>query len=240
MEVLEIMLDGEKVESQVDQAAQTVPAEETHPTDAIVAAQPGAEQKTPAPAKATPKYTEAELTERVAKETSTLQQQQAGMQQRLAQIEQERQIAELERQEATEKAKDQQAIDQGIITTEEATRRSQIRQNTVQLEQGLRQRYQQAKIIDQQTESRSRFLSATYLADKYGVPVAELMNNKDFGNPEFMVLKAENLQLAAKLEKAEKAAIQPEHYDGGPGEGVGGDDNKLSSRELARKAYSKK
>lgn len=143
-------------------------------------------------------------------------------------------------QEAEQKlvAKDQQDVEQGLITESDAGQRKALRDQTAQLQQGAAQLQQFVQQQATQGEALGRILMAQDLAKEYGVNVDDLLNGKELTTPLQMVTKAAKLAIAKLKEEAKK----PETFIAGPGLGVdtGEDMSKLSARELARRAYARK
>lgn len=232
------MLEGEKVESQVDQAEQPVTAEATHPADELVAAQPGAEQETPGRGKepATPvkTYTDAEVTERLSRETATLQRQAAESEQRANRLEMQRQIDEAARVEAQAKAQDNQAVEQGIITQDDAARRGVLRQEQAQAEQKLKDTQ---RVIAQGEAKANVFFRTDFandLAKFFKLDPGVLLRDESLRDPPSMIAKAAILRVKALEEEVRQAKAVPEHYDKGPGGGSGG--GSLNTKEAVDKA----
>jgi hypothetical protein len=197
--------------------------------------QPGATGEQQPIAKTPRTYTEDEVREREAKLTSAKDTELQKHKDELARLNMQQRINQLAAQERQAQAKDQQAVENGTITAEEAEARKQARAETSRLSQ----------VVDQlkpQAEQLGRIQMANDLAktykDKYGVVIDPdvLIKDKDIKSPTEMMQRASELALTSKneeLKTLKKPAPKPEVFDGGPGTNGGGatsEESRLKER----------
>lgn len=199
------MFDGDE-KPQVDQTEQPAPAEETHPTDELVAAQPGTEQRPGA----TPRvYTEAEFNEK----TSTLQKKEAEASKKLAEVNLQNEIAGYQRMLDDEKVKDKTKVEQGYITEEQANQAAASRQEIVTLDLVRRR-------LTADVAPMTREAAALEIGKDWGVDYKVLLNDTTITSRPAMEIKAARLAVKVRDETIRKSNLKPEKYDKGPTGGV--------------------
>ena len=173
-------------------------------------------------------YTEAELTQI----TSRLQADAAQHKQYAQRLAFEQQMAQVQAQEQQFVAKDAQAVEQGIITQEEADQKKAARAEIAQLQYAAQ--YQRA-----QAEESARVIVIDGLLKGFERDFGMKLNPDDFlgdkqlRTPDAVKQKALtiiNTQLKAQLKAA---TVKTEHFDQGPGAGVPGptsEQQKLKDR----------
>lgn len=149
------------------------------------------------------------------------------------------QIAAQEKAEATAKAKDQNDIDQGLITQAEAKQREQARQRAIAMQP--------------QMEQMGRMMAAQEFGGRHGVNPFDLLSDQSIKTPQQMEAKAKELAqtksdtekktVSDKIETLEaeiKALKEGEPlFDKGQ-QGAGGPSNldDMTPEELTAEAYS--
>jgi hypothetical protein len=179
-------------------------------------------------------YSEEEVTRIKSEITSKLQGETEQYKKFAAQLAMQQQLAKMQAEEQQAASKDAQDVANGVIGQQEAEQRKTQRTEASQLQQTLTQQKQQGEML-------GRILMAQDLAKKYGIDSDTLLKDQALRTPTDMILKAADLAIKSREDKLREATAKPETYDKGPGaETGGGDDSKLSARELAHKGYSQK
>jgi hypothetical protein len=174
-------------------------------------------------------YSEEEVTRIKSEITSKLQGETEQYKKFAAQLAMQQQLAKMQAEEQQAASKDAQDVANGVIGQQEAEQRKTQRTEASQLQQTLTQQKQQGEML-------GRILMAQDLAKKYGIDSDTLLKDQALRTPTDMILKAADLAIKSREDKLREATAKPETYDKGPGaETGGGDDSKLSARELAQK-----
>uniref|UniRef100_A0A6M3L5F0 Uncharacterized protein n=1 Tax=viral metagenome TaxID=1070528 RepID=A0A6M3L5F0_9ZZZZ len=213
-----------QAESETDGVAVPQPVAETPET-----ARPGAEKETQqVPLTTTPKtYTEKEVQEREAAITSKLQTETAHYQRMAAQMAMREQLGQIAKAEAEVDNKDRQDVDQGLITQQDADQRKVLRQQTVQLQQHIREQSQQGEML-------GRVTMAYDMGVKYGVNPELLVKDPNIRTPMQMVQRASELAMTARDARLRSLTAKPETFDKGPGVGT---EESTSEELLLKKRY---
>lgn len=175
-----------------------------------ISEQPGAEKETQITPVAPEKtFTEKEVKEREAAIASKLQAETAQYQRMMAQLAMQNQIAQAEQAVAV---KDRQDVESGQITQQDADQRKILRQQSVVLQQHVREQAQQGEIL-------GRVTMAYDLGVEYGINPEILVKDSNITTPMQMMRKAAELAVAARDRKIKSLTVNPESYDKGPGTG---------------------
>jgi len=125
-----------------------------------------------------------------------------------------------------EQYQDKQEVESGAISQREAESRKQLRQQSSQLNQMIRQ-------LTPQAEQLGRIACANEMAKEYGISAEALISDKTLANPQMMERRAAKLALAAKDEALRKATVKPESFDKGPaGKSDGESSEHLSAEQI--------
>ncbi|MFA5377189.1 MAG: hypothetical protein WC455_15670 [Dehalococcoidia bacterium] len=234
-----------------EQAEVAAGADQHQPETETKQTQPGAEAKAITPEKAEkaepekkPKlYTEEEVRQREADITSKQQQQTEQWRRQALQQAMQQEIAKAQEAERQATAKDAEDVQTGVITQSDADRRQRIRQSTAEAEARLNQMRQQDAELTAKSNVAAKAVMAQEMGKEFELSdedVKALITDKAITTPEMMIRRAAKLSQDNLKTQLQKAKVQPETFDKGPGDFMDTSNDNLSARDLARKAYSQK
>ena len=155
--------------------------------------QPGAVEQPQAGAEEAPKlrtYSQEEWSKRESEKDTEI----GGLKNTLSQAAMRAQIAEQQLTETTAQAKDQNEVDQGLLTEVEAKQRQQERVRAIQAQPRI--------------EAMGRLMAAQDFGERYGINPYELLNDKSIQTPKAMEAKAKEISQATS--DAEKLKVSDE------------------------------
>lgn len=196
---------------EVEQPGETPQAEVETETEELGAGETSQEgEKSPEP-KPERTYTQEEWSKR----ESAKDQEAAQLRDALARQAMQSEITKAQQVEATAQAKDRQDVEEGTITQDEASRRSQARAVQRQTEMNILRQQQVASQMYQQTEMYGRVLAAQDFGKQYGLndeQVKEILTDMELRTPDAMRAKAADL--AYERERGKSTMPKPV-YDSG-------------------------
>lgn len=230
------MTEENQSQDVVTQKVEPVGTEISQPAELIEEQPLGAEVKpqdaeVKEPPKAERTYSQQEWSKREsAKDTEIAQ-----IRSQMAQVSMQAEIYQMQQAEAEAKAKDQREVEEGVITTSEATQREQVRLQQKQQQQVVVQQEKMLRQMSQQTEQYGRVLAAQDFGKEYELTpeqITELLSDKEIKTPGDMKAKAATLALERAQGELKKSKEKPEKFDQGlkgGGETLT-DDKKLEKR----------
>ena len=202
-------IEAQVVEPVGDKEPQVV--ETPEPEKLGAEAKPQKVEETPKPGRT---YSQEEWSKREsAKDTENAQ-----LRNQLAQASMQAEIRQMQQAEAQAKAKDLKEVDEGLITSSEATQRAQARTQQAQQYQTMVQQHQILRQMAQQTEGFGRVLAAQDFGEEYELTteqITELLSDKNIKTPGDMKAKAANLALEKMRGELKAQKEQPEKFDQG-------------------------
>lgn len=208
-------------------------AESSLPAEQPTAEQPGAETEKAAPTERI--YTQAE----VSAMESAKDRENADLRRAYAQQAMQQELARMEAIEARQQAQDRQAVEDGDITSAEASSRQQQRQQAEHQKRVGQQQLVAANQITAEAEQYGRILAARDYGEKYGVNPTELLNDKGLTSPPLMEAKAAKIALEKTQGQLKAAKQGSETFDAGVMGNVGASIENMSPEEKISHALAR-
>jgi len=146
----------------------------------------------------------------------------AQIRNQVAQLAVQAEVRQIQHAEAIAKARDQRDVDEGTITTSEASQREQARQQATQQQMTVAQQQQQLRQMSLQTEQYGRVLAAQDFGKEYELSqeqITELLKDEDIRTPGDMKAKAATLAYEREREEKKKSKETPKYDQGQKGGG---------------------
>ena len=163
-------------------------------------------------------YTQSEWSKRESAKDREI----AQIRNQVAQLTTRAEVQKIQQAEAVARAKDQRDVDEGTITTSEASQREQVRQQVNLQNMTVSQQQQQLRQMTLQTEQYGRILAAQDFGKQYELnqeQIAELLQDEDIKTPGDMKAKAATLALERERDEKKKSKVAPKYDQGQKGGG---------------------
>ena len=150
----------------------------------------------------------------------------ADIQKQLYQRAMQEEIAKQEQSERETSANDRKAVDDGLITSDEANQRKGIRTQQLQTSRGLMQQQQVLGQMRTEAEALGKTLAARDLGKEYDLndkQITELIADKDVKSPADMKAKAASLANERLRDELKKVKSAPQKFDSGQSSMGGGE-----------------
>ena len=157
----------------------------------------------------------------------------AQIRNQVAQLVTQAEAQKIQQAEAIARDRDQRDVNEGTITTSEASQRQQARQQATYQQMTVTQQQQQLRQMALQTEQYGRVLAAQDFGKQYELnqeQIAELLQDEDIKTPGDMKAKAATLALERERDEKKKSKVTPKYDQGQKGGG------EILSTEKALKA----